>query len=329
MKLLVTGGCGFIGSAYLRLFVPQRPHNHYTNLDLLTYAGNPKNVASVSALPNYDFIHGDIRDNELVSNLASSADGIIHFAAETHVDRSIESSSAFVTTNVVGTHHIVEAARHCEIPLLVVSTDEVYGSLDEDDPPTSESSPLKGSSPYAAAKAGGDLLALASHRTFGTQVCITRCANNYGPYQYPEKLIPVLVRQALDGKPLTLYGDGRNLRDWLHVDDHARAIDTVFSGGKSGEVYNIGGVPRRNIEIAKEVLIACNQPPDQLALISDRPGHDWRYAVDDRKIRSELNWKPLISFEEGMGETIQWYQSHESWWRPLLGEAGGRRGLLN
>lgn len=327
-RLLVTGGCGFIGSAFLRRYAKERPDTSFINLDLLTYAGHQSNVAAVASLPNYEFVHGDVRDTSLVAGLCARADGVVHFAAETHVDRSLEDASAFVTTNVGGVQALAEGVRAAGIPLVAVSTDEVYGSLGEDDPPTAEDAPLRPGSPYAAAKAGGDLLALAYHRSFGVDVRITRCANNYGPHQYPEKLLPVLIRRALDGESLPLYGDGRNIRDWLFVDDHAAAVALVLERGEAGGVYNIGASEaRRNVEMARLVLERLGLPESRLEFVADRPGHDWRYAVDDTRIRTELGWRPETPFASGMEATVDWYLANEGWWRPLLAEAGGRRGL--
>lgn len=313
--VLVTGGCGFIGSAFLRRYVPAQPEVHFTNLDALTYAGDPANVESVAGCPNYSFVHGDVRDRTLVNQLVKQIDGLVHFAAESHVDRSIVDSSDFVTTNICGTHVLLEAARQRPgLKFVLVSTDEVYGSLSEDDAASTEDSPLRPGSPYSAAKASADLLALSFVRTYGLDVRITRCANNYGPFQYPEKLIPVLVRKAVAGASLPIYGDGRNIRDWLYVDDHAAAVLAVLQRGQAGRIYNVGGdSARRNLEIARGVLTHLSLPESRLEYVRDRPGHDWRYCVDDQRLRRELQWKPETPFEAGMRQTIDWYLEQGEW----------------
>jgi dTDP-glucose 4,6-dehydratase len=315
--LLVTGGCGFIGSAFLRRFVPRHPELRFINLDLLTYAADPENVAEVADAPNYQFVHGDVRDRGAVRALVSEShvDAIVHFAAESHVDRSIEDATAFVSTNIGGTHALLDAARaKVGTRFVLVSTDEVYGSLSEDAPATTEDAHLHPGSPYAAAKAGADLLAQSYVRTYGLDLSITRCANNFGPCQFPEKLIPVLVRRALAGEQLPMYGNGRNIRDWLHVDDHADAVWAVLHRGVAGRVYNVGADnPRRNLEIAELVLAHLGLGPDRIAFVTDRPGHDWRYCVDDTRLRTELGWAPQVPFEAGLRATIDWYAQHPLW----------------
>jgi dTDP-glucose 4,6-dehydratase len=315
--LLVTGGCGFIGSAFLRRFVPRHPELRFINLDLLTYAADPENVAEIAKAPNYAFVHGDVRDRGAVRALVSqsSVDAVVHFAAESHVDRSIEDATAFVSTNIGGTHALLDAARaHVGTRFVLVSTDEVYGSLSEDAPATTEDAHLHPGSPYAAAKAGADLLAQSYVRTYGLDLTITRCANNFGPCQFPEKLIPVLVRRALAGEPLPMYGNGRNIRDWLHVDDHADAVWAVLHHGVAGRVYNVGADnPRRNLEIAELVLAHLGLGHDRIAFVTDRPGHDWRYCVDDARLRTELGWAPQVSFEAGLRATIDWYAQNPQW----------------
>ena len=315
--LLVTGGCGFIGSAFLRRFVAAEPGRRFVNLDLMTYAADAENVAAVEGLPNYRFVQGDVRDRALMRDLVlgESVDAIVHFAAESHVDRSINDSTAFVSTNVAGTHALLDAARaRPGVRFMLVSTDEVYGSLGENDPATSEDAPLRPGSPYAAAKAGADLLAQSYARTYGLDLRITRCANNFGPCQYPEKLIPVLVRRALAGETLPMSGDGRNIRDWLHVDDHAAAVWAVLTRGVSGRVYNVGADnPRRNLDIAQRVLDRLGLTRDRIAFVTDRLGHDWRYCVDDARLRAELGWTPQVDFDAGLNETIDWYATHPDW----------------
>ena len=306
-KILVTGGCGFIGSAFVRGWVDTRPDVELVNLDLLTYAADPENVAAVADRSNYRFVQGDVRDRALVAKLAADVDAVVHLAAESHVDRSIDDATAFVSTNVAGTHAVLDAVRARGCVMVLVSTDEVYGSLSEDAPATDEAAHLNPGSPYSAAKAGADLLALSYAKTYGLDVRITRCANNYGPCQFPEKLIPVLVRRALSGQPLPLYGDGRNIRDWIHVDDHVAAISAVLERGVAGRIYNVGGdTPRRNVDIARLVLTHLGLPEDRVELVRDRPGHDWRYCVDDHRLRAELGWTPRVDFEVGLRATLDW-----------------------
>lgn len=314
-KILVTGGCGFIGSAFLRTFVPARPDLTFINLDLMTYAADVENVASVAEAANYRFVVGDVRDRSLAVALVAEVDAVVHFAAESHVDRSITDSTAFVSTNIGGTHALLDAARaRPGLRFVLVSTDEVYGSLAEGAHPTDENAPLSPGSPYSAAKAGADLLALAYVRTWGLDLSITRCANNYGPFQIPEKLIPVLIRRALSGAALPMYGDGRNIRDWIHVEDHVSALWAVLERGRMGRIYNIGGdTPRRNLEIAERVLSHLGLPATRLEFVTDRPGHDWRYCVDDRRIRNELGWAPVVDFEAGLRATIEWYRGNDPW----------------
>lgn len=324
--LLVTGGAGFIGSNFVRWLFERSgmagSHYRVLVLDALTYAGNLDNLNGLEGNYDYGFIKGDIRDQPLVRKIfeEEKVGAIIHFAAESHVDRSILGPLAFVRTNVEGTMVLLEEARRSKVEKYVqISTDEVYGSLG----PTgrfSETSPLDPSSAYSASKAGADLLALAAFKTHRLPVCVTRCSNNYGPYQFPEKLIPLFVTNALNDQPLPLYGDGRNIRSWLHVDDHSRAILLVLEKGRPGEVYNIGGAPeseKENIETTHEVLRILGKPKGLIRMVEDRLGHDRRYAVDYSKIEAELGWKPQIDFDTGLQQTIRWYQENVSWWQAV------------
>lgn len=321
MNILVTGGAGFIGSNFIHFMLREHPGYRVVNLDKLTYAGNLENLEQAEGNSSYVFEHGDICDREFVVALFRkyAFDGVINFAAESHVDRSIMGASEFVRTNVVGTNVLLEVAKECELKRFVqVSTDEVYGSLGPEGAFT-ESTPLHPNSPYAASKASADMLALAYHHTHGVPVLITRCSNNYGPYQFPEKLIPLMILNAMSDKPLPVYGDGGNVRDWLHVEDHCSAIDAVFHKGREGEVYNIGGnSERKNIDVVKLILRALGKPESLISFVKDRPGHDRRYAIDAGKIRAELGWNPAHAFEAGINETIRWYQEHEAWWKHIL-----------
>jgi len=319
MKILVTGGAGFIGSNFIRYMLARHPDYEIINLDKLTYAGNLENLKDAEAIGRYGFIKGDICDKELLEKIGF--DAIIHFAAESHVDRSILDSSPFVLTNVIGTQNLLDAARSRGCRMVHVSTDEVYGSLESG--LFTEGSPLTPNSPYAASKASSDLFARAYHETFGLDVTITRCSNNYGPFQFPEKLIPLVILNALEGKPVPVYGDGKNVRDWIHVLDHCRAVDLVFHGGKAGEVYNIGGRnEQRNIDIVRKILedVAAKTGADAgsmlglLTFVKDRPGHDRRYAIDPSKMELELGWKAETDFAAGLSGTVDWYLSNRAWW---------------
>jgi dTDP-glucose 4,6-dehydratase len=314
LKLLVTGGCGFIGSNFIRWLLEARPDASVTNLDLLTYAGNPENLSDVESHPRYKFVKGSITDADLVDRLADGVDGILHFAAESHVDRSLYGPLDFVKTNVEGTTVLLEAARRKKVRrFLLVSTDEVYGSLPETGVFV-ETTPLAPSSAYSASKAGADLMTLAYHHTFGLDVVITRGSNNYGPYQYPEKFVPLFISNALEGKECPLYGDGLNVRDWLHVLDHCTGIWAAFEKGTSGEAYNIGGGnERKNIEVAKVLLGACGRTEKLIKFVADRPGHDRRYALDTSKARRALAWRPEVPFEKGLLETVAWYKANPGW----------------
>ena len=288
-----------------------------TVLDKLTYAGNLANLAPVADSPRYTFVEGDICDGELLAELMPGHEAVVHFAAESHVDRSITGAADFVLTNVLGTQQLLQAALNADVAKFVhVSTDEVYGSIEEGSWP--EDHPLQPNSPYSASKASSDLLARAYHRTFGMDVRITRCSNNYGPYQFPEKVIPLFVTNLMDGIPVPLYGSGTNVRDWLHVDDHCNGIQLVLEGGRAGEVYNIGGgTELTNLELTELILNAMGAGEDMVKRVADRKGHDQRYSVDITKIHNELGYSPQVSFEQGLAETIDWYRTNEDWWRPL------------
>jgi dTDP-glucose 4,6-dehydratase len=322
MRVFVTGGAGFIGSHYVRTMLtggyPGYDDATVTVFDKLTYAGNLANLEAVAGSPRYRFVHGDILDGSLLDDVLPGHDVVVNFAAESHVDRSIHGAADFVTTNVVGVQTLLDAALRAGIPRVVqVSTDEVYGSIAEGS--FRETDPLAPNSPYSAAKAGGDLIARSYFVTHKMNVSITRCTNNYGPYQYPEKVIPLFVTNLLDGQTVPLYGDGLNIRDWLHVDDHCRGIQLVVEGGRAGEVYNIGGgVELTNRELTERLLDATGRDWDTfVTYVEDRKGHDRRYSLSDDKIREELGYEPGIEFTAGLAETVQWYRDHESWWRPL------------
>jgi dTDP-glucose 4,6-dehydratase len=320
MRILVTGGAGFIGSNFIRYFLSRYPDYHLINLDLLTYAGNLENLKEVERASNYTFVKGDIADKDLVDKLFQEGiDVVLNFAAESHVDRSVLAPEQFVRTNVMGTQVLLDASRKYGIRKFIqVSTDEVYGSLGREGYFT-ETTPLAPNSPYSATKAGGDLLVRAYHETYGLPVNITRCSNNYGPYQFPEKLIPLMIIHALQDKPLPVYGDGLNVRDWLHVEDHCRALDLVLHQGVNGEVYNIGGNNERtNLEIVNLILQELGKPPSLIRHVEDRLGHDRRYAIDSSKIQRELGWQPVRSFDDGIRETIAWYLNHQDWWERII-----------
>ncbi|EES72756.1 dTDP-glucose 4,6-dehydratase [Paenibacillus sp. oral taxon 786 str. D14] len=316
MKLLVTGGAGFIGSNFVLYMLKQHPNYQILNVDALTYAGNLENLKSVEGNPNHTFIKADITEAKAMDALiAQGVDVIVNFAAESHVDRSILEPDIFVKTNVLGTQVLLDAAKKHGVGKYVqVSTDEVYGSLGETGLFTEET-PLAPNSPYSASKAGGDLFVRAYHETFGLPVNITRCSNNYGPYQFPEKLIPLMISKALSDEPLPVYGDGLNIRDWLYVEDHCSAIDLVIHHGRDGEIYNIGGNNERtNLHIVRTILEQLGKPESLIKHVQDRPGHDRRYGIDPTKIMKELGWKPKHSFETGIKETIRWYLDNKEWW---------------
>ncbi len=321
VDILITGGAGFIGSTFVRAALsgelPGLAGARITVLDKLTYSGNRANLAPVADHPGWRLVTGDIADGDLVDTLMRGQDAVVHFAAETHVDRSIHGGGEFVRTNVLGTQVLLESAvRHRVDRFVHVSTDEVYGSIDLGS--WDESQPVAPNSPYSASKAGSDLLALAYHRTHGLAVSVTRCSNNYGPYQFPEKMVPLFVTNLLDGRPVPLYGDGRQVRDWLHVSDHCRGVALVLAGGHPGAVYNIGGgTELTNMELTRRLLRACGVGPDRIEHVADRPGHDRRYSVDWTRIRTELGYRPQVPFDAGLAATVDWYRSHRSWWEPL------------
>ncbi|HBG61926.1 MAG: dTDP-glucose 4,6-dehydratase [Omnitrophica WOR_2 bacterium GWF2_38_59] len=312
--LLVTGGAGFIGSNFIIYMLDKYPNHKIINFDVLTYAGNLDNLRSVENNRNYKFVKGDISNGQYVAAIMKEVDYVIHFAAESHVDRSIEGPEIFVKTNVLGTQVLLDHAKANKIKKFVhVSTDEVYGSLGKTGYFT-ESTPISPNSPYSASKAGSDLIVRSYYETFGFPAVITRCSNNYGPFQFPEKLIPLMITNALENKPLPVYGDGMNVRDWLYVEDHCSAIDRVLHDGKLGEVYNIGGNNEwHNIDIVKLILKELNKPETLIKYVEDRLGHDRRYAIDAAKIKNELGWEPSVQFEEGIKKTIQWYLDNDEW----------------
>lgn len=331
MKLLVTGGSGFVGSNFIRFMLSTYPDVSIVNLDKLTYAGNPANLASVENDPRYTFVKGDIADAAIVDSILSEGhefwsgsggdregvDAIVNYAAESHVDRSILDPKAFLTTAVFGTYTLLEAARKYSIPRFVqISTDEVYGAILEGE--TIESAPFEPRSPYSAAKAAADHLVASYWSTYQTPVVITHAANMYGPYHYPEKLFPLFITNLIEGKKVPVYGDGMQVREWLHVDDHARAIDTVLRHGVLGESYNVGTGDRLpNIEITKKLLVLLGKDESSIEHVKDRPGHDRRYALNSQKIRRELGWEPTIGFDEGLAATVEWFKENEAWWKPI------------
>ena len=316
-RILITGGCGFIGANFVRLMLAEYPELEITNLDALTYAGNPDNLAGLEREPRYRFVHGDVADRALVSRLVGEGrfDALVHFAAESHVDRSIDDAAPFLQTNVVGTQCLLEGARAAGIPRYVqVSTDEVYGTLAPDDPAFTETTPLAPNSPYAASKAAADLLVRAAHHTFGLDTVITRCSNNYGPYQFPEKLIPLFITNAMNDIPLPVYGDGMQVRDWIHVTDHCRGVDAALRRGRAGQVYNFGGrSERHNIDVTRAVLRLVGKPESLIRHVTDRLGHDRRYAIECARAEAELGWRPTVAFEDGLAETVRWYREHPEW----------------
>lgn len=314
MRLFITGGAGFIGSNFIRHLLAAHTDYEIINFDKLTYAGNLDNLRDVSDGENYSFVRGDIRDRDALDGSIRGADAVINFAAESHVDRSIERATDFIETNVVGTQILLDAARAARVSRFVqISTDEVMGSCEEGERFT-ESSPLRPNSPYAASKAAAEHLARAAHVTFGLDVVITRASNNYGPYQFPEKLIPLMITNALEDKELPVYGDGLNVRDWLYVEDCCRAIAAALERGRSGEVYNIGSrAEKTNLEVVRAMLDLLGKPHSLIKYVADRPGHDRRYATDPIKIETELGWKPRETFESGIGKTVEWYRENREW----------------
>ena len=324
MKFLVTGGAGFIGSNYLHYVVNKYPFDEFVCLDALTYAGNYNNIKDLEGKPNYKFVHGDITDREFVYKLFEEENftTVINFAAESHVDRSIENPEVFLNTNILGTAVLMDACRKYGIKRYhQVSTDEVYGDLPLDRPDLffTEETPIHTSSPYSSSKAGADLLVLAYHRTYGLPVTISRCSNNYGPYHFPEKLIPLMIANALNDKPLPVYGKGENIRDWLYVEDHCRAIDLIIHKGRVGEVYNVGGHNEMtNIDIVKIICKELGKPESLITYVADRKGHDMRYAIDPTKIHNELGWLPETKFVDGIKKTIKWYLDNKEWWETII-----------
>jgi dTDP-glucose 4,6-dehydratase len=319
MHILVTGGCGFIGSNFIKHMLSKHAYS-IINLDKLTYAGNLENLKDIENDERYSFIKGDIADGNLLENIfnSSKVDAVINFAAESHVDRSIMYPDEFIKTNINGTFNLLEIAKKKEIKLFIqISTDEVYGSLGKEGK-FQEATPLAPNSPYSASKAAADMLAMAYHKTFKMPVIITRCSNNYGPYQFPEKLIPLIISNALEDIQLPVYGDGLNVRDWIHVSDHCEAIDTVLHKGVPGNVYNVGGESERtNIEIVKLILNILGKPHSLIKYVTDRPGHDRRYAIDSTKIKNELGFKNLTDFDKGMENTVNWYRDNRAWWERI------------
>ena len=316
MKLLITGGCGFIGSNFIRNMLEKYPDYQITNLDKLTYAGNPDNLKDIESDPNYTFVKGDICDTDVVSKVMQDVDQVIHFAAESHVDRSIEDGAVFVRTNVLGTNTLLQGALDNDVERFIhVSTDEVYGSIKEGS--FSEMDDLKPSSPYSSSKAGSDLLAMSYYTTYDLPVTITRCTNNFGPYQYPEKLIPLFITNLMDNRKVPVYGSGMNVRDWIHVDDHCSGIDFVLNNGNTGEVYNIGGGSElTNLDITHRILAALDKDESMIEYVEDRKGHDFRYSLDCNKLK-KIGWKPKYDFDTALNSTIAWYVNNRWWWEPL------------
>lgn len=316
MKILVTGGAGFIGSNFIRYFLKRYPDDSVVNVDALTYAGNLENLREWQEDIRYRFVKGDIGDAVLIGPLVAECDAVVHFAAESHVDRSILGPEAFVRTNVFGTFVLLEAARKYGKRFHHVSTDEVFGSLGRDDPAFNETTPYDPRSPYSASKAASDHLVRAYFHTYGLPITISNCSNNYGPYHFPEKLIPLVITNLLEGKKVPVYGDGRQIRDWLFVEDHCRAIDLVLRQGRIGETYCVGGNgERENIWIVEELLRLLGKDETSIEYVTDRLGHDRRYAIDFEKIRTELGWEPSVSLEEGLQETVAWFRANTEWWQ--------------
>ncbi|MCD6149218.1 dTDP-glucose 4,6-dehydratase [bacterium] len=319
MKLLITGGAGFIGSNFIHYILKEYPSYRIVNLDALTYAGNLENLKEAENNPKYKFVKGNICDEKLVNELMKDIDIVVHFAAESHVDRSILNSGDFIKTNINGTHTLLEAAKNTGGKRFHhISTDEVYGSLGKNDPAFNEKTPYDPRSPYSASKASSDHLARAYFHTYNLPVTISNCSNNYGPYQFPEKLMPLFITNLMEGKKVPVYGTGENVRDWLFVEDHCRAIDKIIHQGKIGETYCVGGdCEKTNLEITREILKMMGKGEEAIEYVKDRPGHDKRYAIDFSKIKNELGWEPKISFEEGIKKTIEWYKNNQNWWRSI------------
>lgn len=319
MKILVTGGAGFIGSNFIIYWLANHPDDFVINFDALTYAGNLENLVSVSNNPHYQFIKGDITDAEAVEKAVQGVDLIVHFAAESHVDRSIKNSGTFIHTNVEGTRVLLEAAKNNGlIRFHHVSTDEVFGALSFDAPKFNEQTSYDPRSPYSASKASSDHLVRAYYHTYGLPITISNCSNNYGPYQFPEKLIPLFVTNLIEGKKVPVYGEGKNIRDWIHVEDHNRGVERIIEAGRIGETYCLGGGNEKtNLEITQKILSLMGKSEEMIERVADRLGHDLRYAIDYSKAERELNWQPLISFEEGLAKTVEWYKNNPEWWQKL------------
>lgn len=319
MKILVTGGAGFIGSNFIIYWLANHPDDFVINFDALTYAGNLENLVSVSNNPHYQFIKGDITDAEAVEKAVQGVDLIVHFAAESHVDRSIKNSGTFIHTNVEGTRVLLEAAKNNGlIRFHHVSTDEVFGALSFDAPKFNEQTSYDPRSPYSASKASSDHLVRAYYHTYGLPITISNCSNNYGPYQFPEKLIPLFVTNLIEGKKVPVYGEGKNIRDWIHVEDHNRGVERIIEAGRIGETYCLGGGNEKtNLEITQKILSLMGKSEEMIERVADRLGHDLRYAIDYSKAERELNWQPLISFEEGLTKTVEWYKNNPEWWQKL------------
>jgi dTDP-glucose 4,6-dehydratase len=317
LRYLVTGGCGFIGSNFIRALLSSQEDVEVVNLDMLTYAGNPQNLLELQDDSRYRFVNGDICDPQAVETAMEGVDIVVHFAAESHVDRSIHDGSVFVRTNVLGTNTLLQCAVSRRLDKFIhISTDEVYGSATEGS--FKEGDPLNPSSPYSSSKAGSDLLALSYYNTYGLPVLVTRCTNNYGPYQHPEKLVPRFITNLLDGKKLPVYGSGSNVRDWIHVEDHCSAVRFLVHKGRPGEIYNIGsGNELTNMDVTRRIILALGKGEESIEHVEDRKGHDFRYSLDSSKLRS-MGWNPERSFDSGLLETVEWYKTHRGWWEPLI-----------
>jgi len=319
MKILVTGGAGFIGSNFIRYWLQNNPNDNIVNLDVLSYAGNLENLKEIEKNPNYKFVKGDICEEKLVNEVVAGVDLIVHFAAESHVDRSVMSSEDFIKTNVMGTRVLLDAAKNNgNIRFHHVSTDEVFGALSMTDPKFTELTPYDPRSPYSASKAGSDHLVRAYYHTHGLPITISNCSNNYGPFQFPEKLIPLFITNLIEGKNVPVYGEGLNIRDWIHVEDHNRGVEMIIKKGKIGETYCLGGNNEvKNIEITEMILEIMGETKEKIEYVKDRPGHDLRYAIDFSKAKAELGWEPKYDFKQGLQETIDWYKNNEAWWKSI------------
>jgi dTDP-glucose 4,6-dehydratase len=320
MRLLITGGAGFIGANFIQYILQRYPHYDVINFDKLTYAGNLENLAEFEDYENYSFVKGDICNAELVEHIIKDVDIVVHFAAESHNDRAVDDPESFIRTNILGTYTLLEAARKNGLKRFHhISTDEVFGDLLLEDPNRfDEDSNYKPSSPYSAAKASSDHIVRAYHRTFGLPITISNCSNNYGPYQFPEKIIPLFITNLIDGKKVPMYGDGKNVRDWIHVYDHCVGIDTIIHKGKIGETYCLGGdAEKSNLALTSSILKNMGLDKNMIEYVKDRPGHDRRYAINSNKAKAELGWRPRISFDEGIRKTVQWYSANQSWWRHI------------